>query len=168
MNKTIYTIIILLTAACTKEKSAIANIQEINQSGVGGTATFTKTKNGTRLDLEISGAQEGQVAVHIHEGSECDNINGAKAGGHWNPTEEPHSLWGAGAFHSGDIGNIKINKTGYAKYVMLDTLGRWTIGGEKTTNVINRTIIIHSGVDDGKTQPSGNAGSRIGCGAIAG
>ena len=51
---------------------------------------------------------------------------------------------------------------------MLDTLGRWTIGGEKTTNVINRTIIIHSGVDDGKTQPSGNAGGRIGCGAIAG
>ena len=51
---------------------------------------------------------------------------------------------------------------------MLDTLGRWTIGGEKTTNVINRTIIIHSGVDDGKRQPSGNAGGRIGCGAIAG
>ena len=106
--------------------------------------------------------------MHIHEGSECDNINGAKAGGHWNPTEEPHSLWGVGAFHSGDIGNIKINKTGYTKYVMLDTLGRWTIGGGKTTNVINRTIIIHSGVDDGKTQPSGNAGGRIGCGAIAG
>ena len=168
MNKIVYIIITLFTAACTKEKSAIANIQEINQSGVGGTATFTKTNSGTRLDLEISGAQEGQVAVHIHEGSECDNINGAKAGGHWNPTEEPHSLWGAGAFHSGDIGNIKINKTGYARYVMLDTLGRWTIGGEKTTNVINRTIIIHSGVDDGKTQPSGNAGVRIGCGAIAG
>ena len=51
---------------------------------------------------------------------------------------------------------------------MLDTLGRWTIGGEKTTNFMNRTIIIHSGVDDGTTQPSGDAGGRISCGVIGG
>ena len=168
MNKTIYITLALITLGCTKEKSAVANIQEINKSGIKGTATFTKTKDGTRLDLEINGAQEGPVAVHIHEGSECDNTNGAKAGGHWNPTGEQHGLWGVGEFHSGDIGNIKINKTGYAKHVMFDAQGRWTIGGDKTTNVMNRTIIIHSGFDDGKTQPSGNAGGRIGCGGIVG
>ena len=43
---------------------------------------------------------------------------------------------------------------------------RWTIGGDSTTNILNRSIIIHSGVDDYKSQPSGDAGNRIGCGVI--
>ena len=166
MNKTIYIIITLLTAACTKEKSAIANNQEINQSGVGGTATFTKTKIGTRLDLEISGAQEGQVAVHIHEGLECDNINGAKAGGHWNPTNEAHGAWGSDAFHSGDIGNIIINDDEKGSLVLLDQYGRWTINKDDKTNLLGKAIIIHSKSDDKTTQPTGAAGARIGCGEV--
>jgi Cu-Zn family superoxide dismutase len=33
-------------------------------------------------------------------------------------------------------------------------------------DVIGHAIVIHGGVDDFKTQPSGNAGPRIGCGVI--
>jgi Cu-Zn family superoxide dismutase len=44
---------------------------------------------------------------------------------------------------------------------------RWTIGGDEKTNVLGRAVIVHSGVDDYKTQPTGNAGSRIGCGVIS-
>jgi len=33
--------------------------------------------------------------------------------------------------------------------------------------VIGKTIVIHSGYDDGMSQPTGNSGERVGCGAIA-
>jgi Cu-Zn family superoxide dismutase len=33
-------------------------------------------------------------------------------------------------------------------------------------SVRNRAIIVHANVDDLATQPTGNAGGRIGCGVI--
>ena len=33
--------------------------------------------------------------------------------------------------------------------------------------ILGKTVIIHSGVDDFKTQPSGNAGEKIACGVIS-
>jgi Cu-Zn family superoxide dismutase len=32
--------------------------------------------------------------------------------------------------------------------------------------VIGHSIVVHGGADDFKTQPSGNSGTRIGCGVI--
>jgi Cu-Zn family superoxide dismutase len=31
---------------------------------------------------------------------------------------------------------------------------------------VGHSIVVHGGVDDYKTQPTGNAGNRIGCGVI--
>lgn len=42
----------------------------------------------------------------------------------------------------------------------------WSIGGDSATNILNRSVIVHGGVDDYKTQPAGDAGNRIGCGII--
>ena len=42
----------------------------------------------------------------------------------------------------------------------------WTIGGDEKTNILNKSVIVHNGMDDFTTQPSGNAGTRIGCGVI--
>ncbi|MBR1884477.1 MAG: superoxide dismutase family protein, partial [Clostridia bacterium] len=36
----------------------------------------------------------------------------------------------------------------------------------KINDIIGKTVIIHDGTDDFKTQPSGNAGSKIACGEI--
>lgn len=159
-------ILVLLTTGCETKNTATAKIEQINQSGLSGLAVFTEYKNGIKLNLELAARGKKQVAVHIHEGSECDKESGATAGGHWNPTGEAHGFWGTVEFHSGDVGNITTNKNGYGKYVMIDTLARWSIGGEKKTNIINKTIIVHEGVDDGTTQPTGDAGTRIGCGPI--
>jgi Cu-Zn family superoxide dismutase len=43
---------------------------------------------------------------------------------------------------------------------------RWTLGGSWSKNIVGKSIIIHGGTDDYKTQPTGNAGTRIGCGVI--
>ncbi|HEY1008313.1 MAG TPA: superoxide dismutase family protein, partial [Sphingobacteriaceae bacterium] len=71
-----------------------------------------------------------------------------------------------GSFHSGDIGNVQLDGKGNGKLTL--TSDRWSIGGDEKTNILNRAVIVHSGVDDYTTQPTGNAGSRIGCGVIMG
>jgi Cu-Zn family superoxide dismutase len=48
------------------------------------------------------------------------------------------------------------------------TVNEWKIGGsDEKANIINKAIIVHAKADDYKTQPSGNAGDRIGCGVVA-
>jgi Cu-Zn family superoxide dismutase len=131
-----------------------------------GTATFTQEGTGNvKLDLSVTVAKMANktVAVHIHEHPDC-GMMGKNTHGHWNPTNKQHGKWGTGDFHSGDIGNVTLDANGKGTLTMDTDL--WSIGGDSTKNILNRAIIVHSGVDDYKTQPTGNAGSRIGCGVI--
>lgn len=131
-----------------------------------GRANFTKRDDGTvELELQVTFPQMANksVAVHIHEHGDCGD-EGKGAHGHWNPTNEAHGKWGSAAYHSGDIGNVPLNDKGEGTITL--SSDRWTIGGDEKTNILNRSIIVHSGIDDYTSQPSGNAGSRIGCGLI--
>ncbi len=132
---------------------------------VDGRATFDADNGKVKmmLDLTIPKMANKTVAVHVHEHADCGD-NGSAAHGHWNPTGAPHGKWGVDSFHLGDIGNVQLNAQG--KGTMELSTDLWTLGSDSTSSVLNRAIIVHSGVDDYKSQPSGNAGSRIGCGVI--
>ena len=146
--------------------SAVASISgTYSDTAVTGNATFEEANGKVKMVLNITVPSKANksVAVHIHEHPGCGN-NGKDAHGHWNPTNAQHGEWGSADFHSGDIGNVELDGDGKGSKT-LET-DRWTIGGDSTTNILNRSIIIHSGVDDYKSQPSGDAGNRIGCGVI--
>ena len=36
-------------------------------------------------------------------------------------------------------------------------------GNDATKNIMGKSIIIHADADDFQTQPTGNAGGRVGC-----
>jgi Cu-Zn family superoxide dismutase len=130
-----------------------------------GSAEFQPYRDGTLVTVTVSGLPQqsnpGQVggffALHIHEGSECIALNLEEpfqsAGEHYNPQQTPHP------YHAGDLPPLLSAADGYA-YLQVYT-DRFT-----PQQVINRTILIHSGPDDFHTQPSGDSGKRIGCGAI--
>lgn len=131
-----------------------------------GRAEFTNKNDGTvELTLQVSfpTMANKSVAVHLHEHGDCSDA-GKGAHGHWNPTNEAHGKWGSSAYHSGDIGNVNLDSKGEGQITL--SSNRWTIGGDEKTNILNRAVIVHSGVDDYTTQPTGNAGSRIGCGIV--
>lgn len=133
---------------------------------VNGTASFTREADGkVKLDLQLTVPllANKSVAVHLHEHGECGN-SGNDSHGHWNPTHKQHGKWGTGEFHSGDIGNISLDSAGKGTFSVTTDL--WSLGGDSTTNILDRAVIVHSGVDDYTSQPAGNAGSRIGCGVI--
>ena len=123
-------------------------------------------KKGVKLTVKVEGAPEGDHAVHIHETPDCSDPDGKKAGGHWNPTTEAHGAWSAEHHHMGDVGNMKVGKDGKGEITL--TTDKWTLGsGDAKTDVLGHAIVVHEKVDDFTTQPTGNAGNRIGCGVIA-
>jgi Cu-Zn family superoxide dismutase len=108
--------------------------------------------------------EPGPHAVHIHETGDCSAEDGSSAGGHWNPTGEEHGKWGEHPFHLGDIGNIEVGEDGTGSITLSTDL--WSIGDSSDHDVVGKSIVVHAGADDFKSQPSGAAGERIGCGVI--
>ena len=145
-------------------KKAVAIIESRSDSRVTGKATFHESKGRVTLKISIEGAEPGTHAVHLHEKGDCTAPDATSAGGHWNPTSENHGKWVVAPFHRGDIGNIEVGANGKGTFSLTTDL--WTIGGPAESDVIGKGIIIHAKADDFTTQPTGNAGGRVGCGVV--
>ncbi|HET6373491.1 MAG TPA: superoxide dismutase family protein [Candidatus Polarisedimenticolia bacterium] len=145
-------------------KKAVAVIESKSGSHVTGKASFHEANGKVTLKIRIEGAEPGLHAVHLHEKGDCSAPDAASAGGHWNPTQSDHGKWAVSPFHHGDIGNIEVGANGKGTFILTTDL--WTIGGPPETDVIGKGIIIHAKVDDFTTQPTGNAGGRVGCGVV--
>lgn len=142
------------------------DIKSVSGSNVSGNAVFTEENGEVTMTAVIEGLPEGMHAIHIHEFADCSAEDGSSAGGHWNPTKEQHGKWGdATGFHRGDIGNFKVDGNGNG--TITKTTDLWCIGCEdQTKNIVGKSVVIHDGVDDFTSQPSGAAGTRVGCGTI--
>lgn len=133
---------------------------------LSGTVRFSEDDGKVKMKLEVDIPKMANktVAVHLHEHGSCGDM-GKEAHGHWNPTSANHGKWGSASFHRGDIGNVDLNGEGKGSLELETDL--WSISGtDSTKNILNKAVIVHSGKDDFTTQPTGNAGSRIGCGVI--
>lgn len=134
-------------------------------SPISGEVRFKETPKGLEVEAKLVNVPNvGKLGFHIHENGKCDDM-GKAAGGHYNPTGAPHGLLakdGAEKAHAGDLGNIEIasDKTGALKGFLPGVSLR---GGQY--NVEGRAVILHEKQDD-FSQPTGNAGGRMGCGVI--
>jgi len=151
-------------AAAETYAKAMATIEAKSGSSLKGHAQFMQDGKKVKLSIHIQGATPGTHAVHLHEKGDCSDPEGKSAGGHWNPSSEAHGKWGATPFHHGDLGNIEVGADGKGSFSLESDL--WTIGGDPATDVIGKAIIVHAAADDFTTQPTGNAGGRVGCGVI--
>lgn len=150
----------ILAVSCTTTKNYTINSKSGTQTQ--GTAKFVQTGKNVEMDLNVYKLTPGIHAVHIHEKGDCSSTDGSSAGGHWNPTNHDHGKFGSETFHMGDIGNLNADKEGTAR--LLFKTDKWCIGcKDETKNIIGKSLIIHAGRDDFKTQPTGNAGGRVGC-----
>ncbi|GMN09263.1 superoxide dismutase family protein [Croceitalea sp. MTPC9] len=137
-----------------------------SDSGVSGEVTFTEENGEVKMMASLSGLSEGEHAIHIHEKADCSSADGKSTGGHWNPTFQPHAEWGAeGGYHKGDIGNFTADAGGNGTVEFATT--EWCIGcDDDTKNIVGKAVIVHQGVDDFTSQPSGAAGARVACTGI--
>jgi Cu-Zn family superoxide dismutase len=135
-------------------------------SNVSGNIIFTEENGAVKMVATINGAEPGEHAIHIHESSDCSSPDGKSTGGHWNPTAQPHGKWGIETgYHKGDIGNFTADENGKATIEF--STDEWCIGcDDETKNILGKGVIVHAGVDDFTTQPTGDAGGRISCAGI--
>ncbi len=129
-----------------------------DHTGLQGIAYFYPVPfGGVLMEIEAYGLpyqamQSSQFyALHIHENGNC-TLPFDKTGNHYNPNNLPHPQ------HAGDLPPLLGNQ-GYAYSVFYTD--RF-----KLPDILGRSLIIHSAADDFTTQPSGNAGVKIGCGII--
>ena len=139
------------------DRSASATVEPINGGDVGGEVFFDETGNTVRITGTINGLDRGKHGFHIHEGTSCDN-----RGGHYNPTNQPHGSPDEVERHLGDLGNLVAGSDGRADYRRIDRLV--TLRGSQS--VVGHVLVIHQGEDEYLPQPSGSAGTEIGCGVI--
>ncbi len=150
----------IMLASCGTSKT----YQILSKSGTKtqGTAKFTQSGKNVTLDLNAYKLTPGYHAVHIHEKGDCSSADAASAGGHWNPTDDKHGKWDTEHFHMGDIGNLIANEEGVGR--VLFKTDKWCMGcSDASKNIIGKSLIIHAAKDDFHTQPTGNAGGRVGC-----
>lgn len=142
---------------------AVAVVHGLGDSKVKGKVTFTQKEEGVEIVAEVTGLAPGEHGFHVHEFGDCSMADGKCAGGHFNPTKQPHAGPDDAKRHVGDLGNLKANDDGKASYNRTDKL----ISLNGPNSIIGRSVIVHAKPDDFKTQdPPGNAGARIGCGTI--
>lgn len=141
------------------------------QGNIHGIVRFTEMSDQARvaIDVDIKGLKKNALhGFHIHEyGDLSDGCTTMCA--HFNPYDENHGGPDSKHRHVGDLGNIKSDGHGCAKYRFYDSMIK--LRGVKS-NIIGRGLIIHADEDDcglGKNKESkitGNAGKRIACAVI--
>ena len=151
------------TATHATGETAEATIEARSDAKLTGKATFTEVAGGVLVEIMVKNTAPGWHAVHVHDKGDCSAADGSSAGGHFNPATKSHGSPHAPEHHAGDLGNLWVDANGEGHHVIL--MPELTVAAGDHS-VRGRAIIVHAGVDDLVTQPTGNAGGRIGCGVI--
>jgi Cu-Zn family superoxide dismutase len=147
----------------TGAAEAKATIESKSGSTVTGWVTFTEQAGGTKVVVHVEKAPPGTHGLHIHEKGDCSDPEAKSAGGHFNPTGMDHAGPMDEKHHAGDLGNIEVKTDGTGH---LEITSQMLTVKEGPNSVVGRSVVFHEKADDFKTQPTGNAGGRLGCGVI--
>ena len=143
---------------------AQAIIEPRSGSKVTGRATFTDlAAGGTKVEVWVENATPGTHGIHLHEKGDCSAPDASSAGPHFNPAGNPHAGPSDAKHHNGDWGNIIVGADG--KGHLEETTDMLTVK-PGPNSVVGKAVVFHEKADDLKTQPSGDAGGRFGCGVV--
>jgi Cu-Zn family superoxide dismutase len=143
--------------------SALASLSGEN---IAGELNLTNEAGGVRVTGQVTGLAPGtEHGFHVHETGDCSAFATGSAGPHFNPDQQPHGGPDGAARHAGDLPNLKADAGGVlAVDVLVAGVGLKSLDDR---DVLGRALVLHEGMDDYSTQPSGGSGTPIACGVIA-
>jgi superoxide dismutase, Cu-Zn family len=131
-----------------------------------GMASFRDAGNGVVVEVEVKGLTPGLHAVHVHTVGKCEGPAFTSAGGHFNPGQKKHGYKNPEGAHGGDMPNMLVAKDGTGRFEVLTDAMSLGSGPTSVFDADGSALVIHVGVDDYTTDPTGNAGDRAACGVI--
>jgi len=163
----IYFVLAVLIAFVTivaAQQNAVVVVVGTAGNNVSGIVRFQQQSDGAvRVVGKIFGLKANtKHGFHIHQDGDITDPAGLSTGGHFNPAGVAHACPN-GVRHAGDLGNIAVDAKGEALY---DENTTGLSLSEPKTSIIGRGLIVHADVDDCVTQPTGNAGARLGQGVV--
>ena len=163
------TMLMILTAACSmsteQAPQATAELKDKDGKAVG-VATFRESSGGVTVDVNVKGLTPGLHAVHVHAVGRCDAPAFTSAGGHFNPAQKKHGYKSPEGAHAGDLPNMLVAKDGTGRFEAFTDGMTLKPGATSVFDKDGSALVIHAGVDDNVTDPTGNAGDRAACGII--
>ncbi len=152
------------TATPPADAQARATIESRSGSTVRGWAAFKdRSTGGVRIEVHIENAPPGVHGLHVHERGDCSAPDASSAGAHFNPGGMSHAAPSETRRHAGDLGNITIGANGTGRLELVSDLLTVRSGPNA---VVGKAVIFHEKADDMRTQPTGDAGGRLGCGVV--
>ena len=154
--------------APSRPDRAVAQIGEVDGSGVSGSVEFVDLGGAVEVRYNLSGLSAGEHGFHVHQYGDCGadstGTPAGAAGGHFNPLSSPHGAPSDArtARHAGDLGNVEVDAGGNAIGTRVDSV----LAFSGPTSVVGKALVVHGGRDDLESQPSGDAGARVGCGVV--
>jgi Cu-Zn family superoxide dismutase len=167
MNRTL-AVIALIGLAGTIGVSAQmkhVDLKDAKGNSVGMAMISPARGGGVSVELTLKGLPPGEHGVHLHSVAKCEPPF-KSAGTHFNPTNKKHGPLNPDGPHAGDMPNFKVAANGTVQTTI--TNKNVTMGSEANSIYAGggTALVIHEKADDMKTDPSGNAGEPIACGAI--
>lgn len=147
---------------------AVANLHDVNGNLVG-TVGFGQTPDAglwVTMSFPAQNQLRGQRAIHLHERGACEPDFSA-AGDHFNPSDREHGARAEHGMHAGDFPNLHFSETG--PHVVEFPAPNLSLREGEPGNILageGTAVILHAGLDDYATQPTGNAGERVACGVV--
>ncbi len=137
------------------------------QGAVIGEAKLTQLNdNKVKVHAKVAGLEPGNHGIHFHSAGLCEPLAFASAGAHFNPGGAKHGLHNPEGPHAGDLPNLKVRKNGVG--VLRGKTDRVSLlpGPKSLFDTDGSALVVHAAEDDQVTDPTGNSGARIACGAI--
>jgi superoxide dismutase, Cu-Zn family len=151
-------------AAAADGAKAQTTIESRSGSKVTGKAVFTELPSGgVKVEVWIENATPGTHGLHLHEKGDCSAPDASSAGPHFNAAGNPHAGPTDAKHHNGDWGNIQVGADGKGHLEVTTDMLTVKPG---PNSVVGKAVVFHEKADDLKTQPSGDAGGRFGCGVV--
>lgn len=129
-------------------------------------ASATQVGDAVRVRVEAAGLPAGIYGAHIHTTGNCTPPTFDSAGPHWNPTQRQHGRDNPQGRHLGDLPNLMVGTDGQGSFEFTIAGASLSGGPRPILDADGAAVVVHARADDYRTDPSGNSGTRIGCGTL--
>lgn len=130
-----------------------------------GTGQLVSDGRTLSLAIAMTGLEPGEHGFHLHTAGKCTAPDFQSAGGHLNPAGREHGSLNPQGKHLGDLPNLVIGASRSASTEV--DLGADTRELRETLFDDDGTaLVVHAAADDYRSDPAGDAGSRVACGVL--